>query len=164
MPDTQVYTVEINAPIRRVWDEITKVGPVQRHMFDCVMPADMKPGGKYRWETPGGKHVIIKGEIVEVTPPTRFVHTFRWVELTEETSRVTWVLEEQAGRTRVTVTHDRLAAAPKTAKRVAGGWGMILKNLKAVVENGNLPVPMRLMFGIMKVVNAFKRRTPDALR
>ncbi len=55
----------------------------------------------------------------------------------EEPSRVTWELEPQdGGVTKLTVVHDRLEAAPKTAENVAGGWSFILSGLKTLLETG----------------------------
>lgn len=37
---------------------------------------------------------------------------------------------------RLTVTHDRLEGAPKTAESVAGGWMLVLSSLKTLLETG----------------------------
>ena len=50
---------------------------------------------------------------------------------------MTWELEPQdGGVTKLTVVHDRLEAAPKTAENVAGGWSFILSGLKTLLETG----------------------------
>ena len=36
----------------------------------------------------------------------------------------------------LTVVHDGLEAAPKTAESVAGGWSYVLSGLKTVLETG----------------------------
>ena len=56
----------------------------------------------------------------------------------EETSRVTWEIEAQdGGFSKLTVIHDRLENAPKTAASVSGaGWMMVLSGLKSVLETG----------------------------
>lgn len=56
----------------------------------------------------------------------------------EETSRVSWdIVPEQDGVCRLTLTHDRLEAAPKTAQSVSGpGWMYVLSGLKTLVETG----------------------------
>jgi Activator of Hsp90 ATPase homolog 1-like protein len=56
----------------------------------------------------------------------------------EDESRVTWQIEPQeGGYCLVTVTHDRLEGAPKTAESVSGtGWMMVLSGLKTLLETG----------------------------
>jgi uncharacterized protein YndB with AHSA1/START domain len=57
----------------------------------------------------------------------------------EAESRVTWEIEPEAsGYSLVTVTHDRLDQAPKTAASVAGrGWMFVLSGLKTLLETGH---------------------------
>jgi hypothetical protein len=56
----------------------------------------------------------------------------------EEPSRVSWDIEPQEnGLALLTVTHDRLEGAPKTAASVSGaGWMMVLSGLKTLLETG----------------------------
>ena len=55
----------------------------------------------------------------------------------EEESRVTWEIEPQdGGITKLTVVHDQLEGAPKTAESVAGGWMYVLSGLKTLLETG----------------------------
>ena len=60
-------------------------------------------------------------------------------ELAEEAeSRVTWEIEPQDdGTTQLTVVHDRLEGAPRTAASVSGaGWMYVLSGLKTLLETG----------------------------
>ena len=56
----------------------------------------------------------------------------------EDESRVTWEIEPQDnGTCLLTVVHDRLEGAPKTAASVAGvGWMTVLSGLKTLLETG----------------------------
>ena len=50
---------------------------------------------------------------------------------------MTWEIEAQEGGvTKLTVVHDKLEAAPKTAAAVAGGWSYVLSGLKTLLETG----------------------------
>ena len=61
----------------------------------------------------------------------------------EADSRVSWeVTPMEGGVCKLTVTHDQLEGAPKTAKNVAGGWLMILCHMKTVVETGESMTPV----------------------
>jgi hypothetical protein len=56
----------------------------------------------------------------------------------EEPSRVSWEIEAQeGGYSLLTVVHDQLEGAPKTAASVSGpGWTMVLSGLKTLLETG----------------------------
>jgi hypothetical protein len=56
----------------------------------------------------------------------------------EKSSRVAWEIEPQdGGYCLLTVVHDQLEGAPKTAASVAGpGWMGVLSNLKTLLETG----------------------------
>jgi uncharacterized protein YndB with AHSA1/START domain len=99
-----------------------------------------------------GKWCVIDGEVLEVVPPTRFVHTFAFSKgVNEPHQRVSWDLEAAGpSLTRVTVTHENLDTAPKTAKSVAGVWPDILGRIKRVVEKGGLSARDKIMFTLME--------------
>ena len=162
MEERQVHVVEIKAPLTDVWDEITKLKQIQKPMFGTVLESDFKPGSRMIYKSPDGKRVFIIGEVKEFTPPTRFVHTFRFTNLPETPTLVEWTLEEKAGITRVTVVHSKFVDQKKTADSVRTSWVDILGNIKAVVETGNVPLKTRLMLGMM---SAFMFMAPkDTLR
>jgi uncharacterized protein YndB with AHSA1/START domain len=80
-------------------------------------------------------------EVFEADPPRRLVH--QWISAydpelaAEEPSRITWEIEPQeSGVTKLTVVHDQLEGAPKTAEQVAGGWMYLLSGLKTLLETG----------------------------
>src|SRR5215213_7328682 len=75
LPD-HVISIHIGVPVRRVWDEITKTGRIQRALYNTVLDCELRPGGRLRYYSPDRKRVFIVGEIVAVEPPTRFAHTY----------------------------------------------------------------------------------------
>jgi uncharacterized protein YndB with AHSA1/START domain len=133
---TQVYSIFIKATPEQVWDAITRPEFTQRY------------GGSSRIEVRDGRRYSAIGEtawdeeVLESDPPRRLVHEFisGWEpELAaEHASRVTWEIEPQdGGVTTLTVIHDRLEGAPKTAEAVAGGWMFVLSGLKTLLETGD---------------------------
>jgi uncharacterized protein YndB with AHSA1/START domain len=137
----QVYQVFIKADPDRIWDAITKPEFTQRYFHGTRAAHELRAGGAYRL-LGGDDSVLVDGEVLEVDPPRRFVHAWRALydpEMGgEEPSRVTWEIEAQdGGISLVTVTHDRLEGAPKTAESVSGaGWMMVLSGLKTLLETG----------------------------
>lgn len=148
--DDVVLSIEIRAPRERVWEEITRLGVVSDILFHTILESEMKPGAKLRYWSPDRKNIWIVGTIQEVTPPERFVHTYRFTDIADETETlVTWELADVPTGTRVTLTHARFTDQARTHKKVKGGWVSILDLLKVVAEGGTIPRKWRLMYGLM---------------
>ena len=149
LPDV-IHSIQIRAPRERVWAEITRLGSVSDIMFHTILESDLKPGGKLRYWSPDRKNIWIVGEIREVDPPGRFVHTYRFTDIPGEgETLVTWELAEEEGATRVTLTHSAFTDQAKTHTKVKGGWVSILANLKVVAEGGEIPLKWRAMYRMM---------------
>lgn len=132
---TQVYSVFIRATPDQVWDAITKPEFTEQYFYGARI--ELRDGrrfsnvGDMEWDE----------EVLETDPPRRLVHRFSAAYdpdmAAEDPSRVTWEIEPQEGGvTKLTVTHDQLEAAPKTAVSVAGGWSYVLSGLKTLLETG----------------------------
>ncbi len=138
---TQVYQLFIKASPERVWEAITNPELIVRYFYGAMFDGAPVVGGRWRAWTLDHSQVLNDGEIYEIDPPRRFVHGWKALyepELAvEEESRITWEIEPQeGGYSKLTVVHDRLEGAPKTAAHVAGGWMLILSGLKTLVETG----------------------------
>jgi len=145
----KVYAIEIEAPIQRVWDEITSHGEVNRAMYGCVLESAFKPGQTYRYTNKKDSHTMVMGEVVEIDPPKKLVHTFLFTWYDDAPSLVTWKLSEQAGVTKVVVTHQSLVDGTKTNKDIQGGWPTILKLYKQVIETGSAGLKTNITQGMM---------------
>ena len=132
---TQVYSVFIKATPEQIWDAITKPEFTQQYFYG----ARIELRGDRRFSAIGDMEW--DEEVLEAEPPSRLVHRFVAAYdpdmAAEEPSRVTWEIEPQEGGiSKLTVVHDRLETAPKTAESVAGGWMYILSGLKTLLETG----------------------------
>jgi uncharacterized protein YndB with AHSA1/START domain len=133
---TQVYAVYIKATPEQIWEAITTPEFTERYFHGVRM--EIRDGR--RWSSLGD--LAWDEEVLELDPPRRLVHA--WTSgyddelAAEEPSRVTWTIEPQEnGSTLLTVVHDRLEGAPKTAANVYGvGWMFVLSNLKTLLETG----------------------------
>ena len=134
---TQVYSVFIRATPEQIWEAITKPEFTERYFHGARI--DVRDGRRY---SSLGEDLVWDEPVLEEDPPRRLVHS--WVskydpEMAEEDpSRVTWEIEPQAnGTTLLTVIHDQLEGAPKTAESVSGtGWMYVLSGLKTLLETG----------------------------
>jgi uncharacterized protein YndB with AHSA1/START domain len=147
LPD-HVISIHIDAPVRRVWDEITKTGRIQRALFDTVLECELVPGSRLRYYSADRKRVFVVGEVVAVEAPHKFAHTYMFTTSVEPRTLVTWELREEAGGCRVTITHSGWTPANKRPEKVAAGWREILRLLKHELETGRLPFTYRMVFRV----------------
>jgi uncharacterized protein YndB with AHSA1/START domain len=135
---TQVYRVLIKASPEEIWEAITNPDFTQRYFYGARI--EMTNGRRVSHGPDGS----LWGDesILEEDPPRKLVHTWRSQydpELAdEEPSRVSWEIEpKDGGVSMLTVVHDRLEGAPKTAASVSGeGWMTVLSGLKTLLETG----------------------------
>lgn len=131
-----VSTIYIRASPETIWRALTDPALTVRY-HGAAFETDWAPGSPFRTIRDG--QVDVEGEILEVDPPRRLVHTFRahWSEATmaDPVSRVTWEIEPTApGICRVTLVHDQLVAGSATARAVTQGGPRILSGLKSLLE------------------------------
>jgi uncharacterized protein YndB with AHSA1/START domain len=151
---TQVYEVYIKAAPQAIWDAITTTEWTTKYGYQGAVDYELRPGGAYRAHSTadmkqfGLPDVVVDGEVIESQPPSRLVHTYRFLfndaHKAEGFTRVTWEITPSGkGFTRLTVTHE-LEGAPIMATMVkspfsemgAGGWSWILSDLKSLLETG----------------------------
>jgi len=147
--DERVLSITIEAPVERVWAEITKTGRIQRALYNTVLETAMTPGSRMRYYSPDRKRVFVIGEILEVDPPTRLVHTYMNTIHDDPPTTVAWELEDLGGRCRVTLTHGGWTEAHRTADKSAAGWTEILGLLKSELETGTIPLKVRAIYRVM---------------
>ena len=139
---TQVYQVFIRSTPERIWEAITNPEFTTKYFHGSRVELKLVAGSEYRGYSPDRSQVWVDGEVLEVDPPRRLVHTWRATYdpgmAEEQPSRVTWEIETRDGAMcLLTVVHDQLEGAPKTARNVSGpGWMYVLSGLKSLLETG----------------------------
>ena len=149
-----IHEIYIKAPIAAVWDAVTSPEWNGRYGYKGVGHYELKPGGKYRcmanddMRKYGLPEVIVDGEVIEVQPPNKLVHTYRFLfndeNRKEGFSRITFELQDTGqGFCRLTVTHDVTgmplmagATISKFSTEGGGGWNWILSDMKSLLETG----------------------------
>ncbi|MBF4769463.1 SRPBCC domain-containing protein [Nocardioides agariphilus] len=135
---TQIYRIAIEATPEAIWEAITTSEFTQRFFFGARHTVTAE---RYLSLSPEGE-VWADEPVEEFDPPRRLVHGWHSEydeELAAEArSRVAWEIEPQDdGSCLLTLVHDRLEGAPKTAASVAGGWMTVLGRLKSLLETGD---------------------------
>lgn len=141
MNDQAPFVIErtYNAPIEKVWHAITNNEAMQQWYFKL---ADFKPEVGFEFEFEGGdakKTYLHLCKVTEVIPGKKITYSWRYADY-EGNSFVTWELFEEAGRTRLKLTHTGLETFPQNnpsfaRESFAKGWTAITGNsLKNFLE------------------------------
>ncbi|HEY2506362.1 MAG TPA: metalloregulator ArsR/SmtB family transcription factor [Streptosporangiaceae bacterium] len=146
-PMEKVFEIYIRTTPERLWQAITDPEQRAKYTFGAGAYSDWKPGSRVELRHPAA--ALGDGEILEIDPPRRLVHTMTalWSEevKSEGASRVTWEIEQVADSCRLVVTHDELREGANS--EIYGGWPMILSGLKTWLETGELlTTPGSLMY------------------
>jgi uncharacterized protein YndB with AHSA1/START domain len=145
----KVFEIYIRTTPERLWDAITDPEIRSKYNFGARVESDWEPGSRLEMGSPKAGGLLGDGEVLEVDPPRRLVHTMRalWDDDVkgEGFSRVSWQIEQIADSCRLTVVHDQLREGAN--EQLYGGWPMILSGLKTWLETGEvLTTPGSLMY------------------
>jgi uncharacterized protein YndB with AHSA1/START domain len=133
-----VFEVYIKATPERLWQAITDPAQTSIYYFGSLVESDFQVGSPLRYTQPDGS-LDIEGEILEIDPPRRLVHSFstRWEANEDPPTTVTWEITPMGSEAcLLAVTHGGFTSENATYESVKGGWPMILSGLKTLVETG----------------------------
>ena len=148
-PMEKVFEIYIKTTPERLWEAITDPDIRSKYNFGASATSDWKPGSRFEMSAGGGAVPLGEGEVLEVDPPRRLVHTMTalWSDevKNEGSTRITWEIEPVGDSCRLTLTHDQLREDANA--ELYGGWPMILSGLKTWLETGELlTTPGSLMY------------------
>ena len=139
-PMEKVYEIYIRTTPERLWEAITDPEIRSKYNFGARVTSDWTVGSRLELSAPGADGLLGEGEILEVDPPRRLVHTmvayFSDEAKAEGTSRVTWEIQPVGDSCYLTLTHDQMREGANN--QIYGGWPMILSGLKTWLETGEL--------------------------
>jgi uncharacterized protein YndB with AHSA1/START domain len=135
-------SVDIAAPAERVFRALSdpkelvqwwgSADTYRAHRWE----ADFRVGGRWRVEgrSAAGEPYSVFGEFLEITPPRRIVQTwtYDW-EQGHPATKLTYMLDDVSGGTRVTVRHEGFATAEGGSSH-AKGWERVLSWLEEHLE------------------------------
>ncbi len=138
---TAKSTIEINAPISKVWEALVNPELVKQYLFGTEVDTDWKVGSpityKGTWE---GKSFEDKGTILEIKPEALLVSTY-WSAFSglpdspEYYQTVRYELKpDDNTHTIMTVTQDNIQSE-EDVSRYEQNWIMTLAAIKRVVES-----------------------------
>ncbi len=134
-------TITIDVPADRVWKVITDPAAVKEFMFGADLETDWTEGSPIAWRGEWeGKPYEDKGEILEVDPRRKLVHTHfsplgGQEDKPENYHTLTWTLEDHGRGTTLTLSQDN-NANEDAAEHSQGMWDMLVADVKEIAERG----------------------------
>lgn len=132
-------TITIHASADRVWSVLTDPTAIKEFMFGTEVVTDWTVGGPIVWRGVWkGTNYEDKGVILEFEPGKRLVNThFSPLSGQEDTPEnyhtLTWTLEPEDGKTRLTLAQDNNASADEAAHS-KGMWDSLVESVKTIAE------------------------------
>jgi uncharacterized protein YndB with AHSA1/START domain len=139
-------TIQIEAPVAKVWEVLTKPEWTKQYMYDCEVESDWKPGSPVIWKMmhEGKQFIPVKGNVVKIQPGHLLLYTVfdpnaGMEDIPANYLNVQYELIDRAGSTLLEVTQDGYEGAANGEKRYqeavdAGGWDSILAKIKELLE------------------------------
>jgi uncharacterized protein YndB with AHSA1/START domain/biotin operon repressor len=145
----KVFEIYIKTTPERLWEALTDPAIRAKYNFGAGAYSDWTPGARVELHAEKADALLGEGEVLEVDPPRRLVHTlvanFSDEARAEGTSRVTYEIEPVGDSCRLVLTHDQMREGAND--QLYGGWPMILSGLKTWLESGELlATPGSLMY------------------
>jgi uncharacterized protein YndB with AHSA1/START domain len=139
-------SVDIAAPAERVFRALSdpkelvqwwgSADTYRAHTWE----ADFRVGGRWRVEgrSAAGKPYSVFGEFLEISPPRRIVQTwtYDW-EQSHPATKLTYMLDDVPGGTRVTVRHEGFPTAEGCSSH-GKGWERVLSWLEEYLEGSSI--------------------------
>jgi uncharacterized protein YndB with AHSA1/START domain len=132
--------ITIDASAEAVWQALTDPELVKQYLHGTNMETDWNVGGPITWKGEWkGQPYEDKGTVLEVEPNKRLKNT-HWSPMggsedkPENYHTVTYELDEQDGKTTLTLKQDNNASQEEADNMAENNWGPVLEGLKAVVE------------------------------
>lgn len=133
-------SITIDASVGAIWLALTNPELVKQYMHGTNMETDWKVGSPITWRGEWkGKPYEDKGKVLEIEPERRLKYT-HWSPMggtedkPENYHTVTYGLDEQDGKTILSLKQDNNASQEEADNMAEKNWGPVLEGLKALVE------------------------------
>jgi uncharacterized protein YndB with AHSA1/START domain len=131
--------IAIDAPTEKVWKALVDPTIIKQYLFGTEAKSDWKKGSSLtytgEWQ---GKPYVDKGTIIDIIPG-KLLHTTYLSgnsgkeDIPENYNNVIYTLESRDGKTVVHLSQDNIDT-PEGVKKMEENWGIVLEQMKKVVE------------------------------
>lgn len=134
-----VYVTLIAVSPEKVWRALTTAEFTCQYWHSTRVRSSWEVGSPVEFLVDNDE-IGCAGEVLACDPPRELSYTWsfpRNPETRDEApSRVTFLLEELPGATKLTVKHDRFPTDSKMYPMVSQGWPFVIAGLKTLLETG----------------------------
>ena len=131
-------TKTVHADADRVWAALTEPADVEKWMMGARVDSTWEPGASITWSGEyDGKAFTDTGEVVEVEPSRRLVHTH--VSGSSEAAtphQLTWTLADDGGGATTLTLVQSGSVSTEEAEQSKQNWELMLDGLAATAEAG----------------------------
>ena len=136
-------TLQIRAPIERVWDALINPAMTKEHLFGCVAETDWAPGSDIQWKGHEDGVIYVVGQVIRFEPPyllesTTFSPHSGYKDIPENYLTGTYELSQNEGFTTLNITQGDFAVVAEGEKRYGESieaWNLSLGILKKILES-----------------------------
>ena len=133
------YTLFIARPAPEVWNALTSKRIVDQYYLAPLGEDINSLSQDFYYGSEENK--VILGQVLDYRENERLVHSFRFSHEPEAAKTVvTFELDAIGEMSALHLTHDGFEGETQTYHDIAGGWPVILSNLKTLLETG-APLP-----------------------
>lgn len=133
-----VYVTKIRTTPGKLWEALIQPEFVRQYWVGCHHVSTWQEGAPVECYSGEGK-LKWNGEILKNVPGSELVFSFNHVGMDEPASRVSFKIERaDADTMQLTITHDEFIEASPVRERVQGGWPIIVKGIKELLETGKV--------------------------
>lgn len=135
-------SIQINAPIDKVWDALVNPEITKQYMFGCEALSDWKPGSELIWKGEKDGIIYVKGNIKKIEPKSILSYTVfdpsgPYKDVPENYLTSEYVLTHENGITTLDTIQGDFAKVEDGRKRFEdsqAGWDMVLQSIKKLLE------------------------------
>jgi uncharacterized protein YndB with AHSA1/START domain/DNA-binding transcriptional ArsR family regulator len=134
-----VFVLFIKTTKEKLWDALTNPEMTRHYYYGSTVHSSYQKGSKIEYfmkDEKGNSYAEVYGEILEIEPYKRLIHSFNFSHKNDNPSKVIYEIEEDEIGVKLTVTHTQFEEETETYKIVGEGWPFILSALKTIIETG----------------------------
>lgn len=141
--NTFVYVTAIAAPREAVWRALTTAEFTRQYWHATRVESTWQQGAEVIFwvDEENGARVGCRGVIESVDEPHQLSYSWSFPAnpdvADEAPSRVSFLLEDMGGHTKLTVVHDQFPDNSNMRPMITAGWPLVLSGLKTLLETGS---------------------------
>lgn len=134
-------SIEINATPEQVWDVLVNPELVKQYLHGTTMQADWREGGTITWTGEWkGQSYVDKGTVLTFEP-YKVIKATHWSPMSGKADKpeyyhhVTYELNEDNGKTKLTLIHGNSPSQEDADSMIENGWKPMMQEIKKLAES-----------------------------